>query len=350
MNDDIKKILECGALAPSGGNSQPWEFRLHDNVVEVIAIPKKDHRILNFRNRGTWVAHGALIENMLIAASALGYRTDLKIFPDKKGQPNLTAKMSFVKTGTHADPLYEAISHRVTNRKPYKSKPLTEVQHRTLVAAGNSMKGVSTHLIDAPDELATVGAAVSVNEIVMFENKELHGLFMKEMVWTAEEEREKGGGLFMKTMELKPPQQVALKNVFRHWPLMSTLNKVGIAKKIASGNAKVYASTAAMGAIIVEDTDEAFLDAGRVMERIWLEATRLGLGFQLTTGILFMHQRVLSGDFPGLSEKHRGAIEQAYGTIATLFKTRGTIALVFRVGEAPPPSALSIKQPPHIIQ
>ena len=92
MSEDIQKILEAGCRAPSGSNSQPWRFMVKDNQISIFALPEKDHPILNFRHRGTWVAHGALLENILITSSHLGYKTDVKLFPDKD-YPKFIAKI-----------------------------------------------------------------------------------------------------------------------------------------------------------------------------------------------------------------------------------------------------------------
>lgn len=103
--ETIQKILEASINAPSGSNSQPWRFEFFDNELRIIATPEKDHPILNFRNRGTWVAHGALIENIIIAATHFGFKTKPHFFPDYR-DPNLTAILEFKKDDLVSDPLF----------------------------------------------------------------------------------------------------------------------------------------------------------------------------------------------------------------------------------------------------
>lgn len=43
----IQKILEAGCSAPSGGNPQPWKFKIFDSSVQIfldpaLALPKAD--------------------------------------------------------------------------------------------------------------------------------------------------------------------------------------------------------------------------------------------------------------------------------------------------------------------
>ena len=80
---DLEKIVDAGRLAPSGSNKQPWDF---------IVVTKKDI-IQRLSKAGAWSADAgamivvvmdpaskywledgsAAIENMLLAATALGY-------------------------------------------------------------------------------------------------------------------------------------------------------------------------------------------------------------------------------------------------------------------------------------
>jgi hypothetical protein len=52
-----------------------------------------------------------------------------------------------------------------------------------------------------------------------------------------EEEQEKKDGLYIKTLELKVPQQKAFK-LFRNWKLLSFLNKLGVSKMLPKESSK----------------------------------------------------------------------------------------------------------------
>src|SRR3989344_6623100 len=92
MKDAIQKILGASINAPSGSNSQPWRFEIENNIINLFILPEKDHPILNYRNRGTLIAGGAMIENIMIASAEFGYTADIEMFPDKNNQ-NLIAKI-----------------------------------------------------------------------------------------------------------------------------------------------------------------------------------------------------------------------------------------------------------------
>ncbi|HEY4523573.1 MAG TPA: nitroreductase family protein [Candidatus Paceibacterota bacterium] len=344
--ETIQKILEAGARAPSGSNSQPWQFRVKDNVIDILALPEKDHPILNYKYRGTWLSHGALIENISIAALEMGYEARINVFPDSLNS-KLSARITLKDSVSKNTPLYKAIFERTTNRKPYETTPLKKADKTTLL---ESIKDIGDfRFTEESDKLKVLGEAVAKNEIVMFENEHLHKLLFEELVWTKKKEREKGGGLFVKTMELKPPQRLALK-IFRFWPVMRLFNKLGAAKSIAAANAKNYAACSAMGIVVVKDDDKDFIEAGRLLERIWLVATNLGLSCHLITGIFFLEQRILAGVASELSKEHIELVKSAYEKTAEIFGVKdGLIAFLLRIGYDGEPSARSMKKAPVIL-
>lgn len=347
----IQKILEAGVQAPSGSNSQPWKFLVQGNEITVLALPEKDHPVLNFRYRGTWIAHGALIENIVIAAHAMGYRASINLFPEKENR-SLTSRIRlerFPNAEQKELELYNAIPKRVTNRKPYDIAPLSRetVDSFRQTAHSGSFSGVEARFIENQQKIKELGKAASVNEIVMFENQALHKLLFEEIVWTKEEEERRGKGLYFKTMELKPP--AAIVKMLSRWSLMRVLNIFGVARAIAKDNVKMYSSTPLVCAILCGNDDVDFINAGRLMERIWLKATAMGLSSHLMTGVLFMWQRIASGETEWFSSEHVKLIQRAYQTTASLLGAgEKNVVLLFRIGQGGEPSAYSIKLPPQI--
>lgn len=343
--EDIEKILEIAVNAPSGSNSQPWRFEFKNGELRIIALPEKDHPILNFRHRGTWVAHGALMENIVISSAHFGYKTNFQIFPLPQ-EPNITTIFKFEKGVPTNDPIFNSIGDRATNRKPYSKKPLSEEYKKFLLDSAKSISNVELKLVEDKRVIQELAEAASVNEIVTLENEKLHTLFFDEIVWTREEEGRRGKGLYIKTMELKPPQRLALK-LFKKWKIMKLFNKVKFARAIAKGNSKTYASCGAMIGIITEDRDENFINVGRAMERIWLEANHLGLSFHLMTGVLFFYRAIFGKEKDIFNQDHIKLITEAYNkTSKALGVDRGLVGILFRVGYDGKPSALSTKTHP----
>ena len=117
----IEKILEAGVQAPSGENCQPWRFVARDNKIDILNIPENDLSLYNFRQRGSLIAHGALIENMLIAASVLGYKGSIVLFPNQR-EDNHVATFTVEKSMPKEERLFASISKRSTNRLHCRSR------------------------------------------------------------------------------------------------------------------------------------------------------------------------------------------------------------------------------------
>ena len=131
---------------------------------------------------------------------------------------------------------------------------------------------------------------------------------------------------------------------------MNFLNKFGFARMIAKQNAVGYGAGGVIGVILVPDSDESFLWAGRMMERVWLTLVANGYSMHLITGLFFFYQKIVLGDGSLFSPEHQKIIRQAYERVSERFEVRPdqVIALYFRLGRADPPSATSPKLPPVI--
>lgn len=346
MKEDIKKILEIAVHSPSGENAQPWKFKIQDNKIYIFNIPERDVSLYNYKQRGSLVAHGALIENVVITSSAYGYEAEVSLLPDMEN-PNLVAVVSLSKSALSADLLCPYVVKRCTNRKPYKTKLLSEEQISEL--AGVAEKGSEVLFVNDRKKIEALADAGSVNERVMFNNQFLHAFFFSHINWTEEEDKAKSLGFYIKTLELPLPAQIGLK-VFKHWFLMKFLNKAGLSEAIGKGNAKVYTASSAMGAVVVEgDTPEDFIAAGRAMQKVWLKATKMNLSVQPLTGVLFFMQRITAGEKKEFSQHHIDLIKDAFEKIYETFAVKDrVIAMMFRIGYGGEPTARAHKLPPQI--
>ena len=351
IKDKIIQLLGYAINAPSGGNSQPWTFKIEDNKLIIFSHPEKDNPVLNFRSRGTLIAQGALIENIVIAASQHGLEAMVNIAKDPNDQA--IAEITFNDSNSPPDPLYASIPTRSTNRKQYEDKSIPEEVLVDISKAANALGGamVRTSFTDDKNKMIIAGKAVSNNEIIMLENKLLHDLFFKEVTWNSREEKIRGGsGLYIKTLELKKPQEIVFR-IIKHWPMMSILKKIGLAKFIAFENSKIYRTGGATWAISVNESSHgSFVTVGRVLERIWLSCAKEGISLQLMTGILFMHQKIMAGQTDMFSPEHINLINESYNQISSVFDIKdGIVTLMFRTGYSEKPSSFSYKKEPIII-
>ncbi|MBI4243166.1 MAG: nitroreductase family protein [Planctomycetes bacterium] len=343
MLECIKKILEYAIWAPSGDNSQPWSFKIDGNKLLIYNLPDRDNPYLNFNQSGSLIAHGGLIENIVIATPHFGYKTEISLHHSNNDN-NLIASISFVEDAKQKlDPLFFFIKQRHTNRRPYEEKPLTVQQQESLLTTPTELNFGSLKLIEDINKKKILGRAGALAEIVILENKILHEYLFRDIVWTEVEEKKVRHGLYVDTMEFNPIQ----KSIFRFarkWYFMKFAVGLGLPKFIAKEDSKLYASAAAIGIIAMRGrSHEDFLNAGRLMQRLWLKTTSLGLVLQPVVATLFFAQRILSGKTENLlSSQHIDLMRTAYDEIKKISNiTDETIAMMFRIGTAKPASTRS---------
>lgn len=343
---DVEEIVVAGNQAPSGENCQPWHFVVRGRQISVYLLPERDASAYGWGQRASYLACGAAIENMIIAASAKKYTVQTTYFPDTTDELCVAA-LTFTKDShVNSDPLAGVIAARCTNRKPYESAALTLEQRNALFASATH-EGFGTFLLtedrDGIEQLARIG---STNEEIMLANQSLHAFFFGHINWTKKEDDARKVGFYIETLELPPPARSAFK-VLRHWSVMRVLRHLGFQRVVAQQNARTNASAAAIGGFAIPDvTPVSFVRIGRAIERLWLTATAAGLSLQPLTGVLFFkllldHEQ--SNDF---STAEKECITYAYDAAKNRLRvSKERLVFMFRVGRSKPPTAHASRFP-----
>ncbi len=343
MDAHVIKVLEAAIAAPSGENAQPWKFVVHRQqdgaVIDVLVSEERAQSLYGWGNRASYVAIGAAVENMRIAAPSYGLSASISLFPDADNAL-LAARVSLTRGIATRDPLAEHINTRVTNRKPYDGKALSDAEIRMLQTIGG-IHGCTLRIFTSREEIATCARIGSVNELIMLNNPILHAFFFSHVNWTRAEDDEKKAGFFIDTLELPAPAQVGFR-VMRNWSRARFLNRfLGLNKLVAKQNAALYGTASAMGVVISkEESPLEAVKAGMSVERIWLTADSLGLSIQPLTGVLYWALRGRAGIHDGFSHAERAEIIHAYKDLDRIARLDGgTSYFMFRIGHADSPSA-----------
>jgi nitroreductase len=348
--ENIHKILELAIHAPSGDNAQPWCFEVRGDVIDIFNIPGKDYSPYNFQERGSFFAHGAVVENIAIAASSFGYGATIDIFPTP-ADGNHVAKLTLGDTSQNANinkQLAACIESRVTNRKPYRKVPLEPKARTNIEEAFHGVGFGKLLFLEDSKNIQNFAKTVSISDQLIFEEKSIHDAIFDSIRWTTKEE-EARRGLYIKTLELPPPARILFKRL-QNWSFLALMNNIRVAKFIASQSAKVFAAASAIGMIVIPDSRNiSYVRAGMAFERLWLCATEIGLSIQPVTALAYLAERIMAGDAGELTKRHSDDILAAQNHIRAMFGSpQGTIAMMFRMGYGDTPSAHSRKSAPQI--
>ncbi len=349
MQQNIRKILEIAIHAPSGENCQPWKFKIKDNQIYLFNIPERDQSPYNFKQRGSFVAHGTLIENIIIASSFFGFETQVSLFPDIS-DTNLVAIISLNKSNPKEEPLFGYIVKRSTNRKSYKKTPLLPEDKQAILDSVNEISRGKILITENKEDIKDLSLVGSMNERLVLENQALHDFLFSHITWTEKENQEKKMGFYIKTLELPLPARFAFK-IFSKWERLKRFHKLGVSRSVWKQNGGVYASSSAIGVIAIDgNKNEDFVTVGRITQRMWLTATKLGLSLQPMTGVLFFMQRIKEGNYEPFSKEQVDIIKESYVKVQKKFNLQNeNIPMMFRIGYSSPPTARAIKLSPEII-
>ena len=348
MLRDIEKIIQDGVSAPSGENCQPWKFEVRDNVLAVFNVPEADMSLYNSQQKGSYMSHGALIENITISADVYGYETTCSLFPDMNNEAHV-ANIVFITAQQKENVLYQTLYTRCTNRKDFNGKKLSEDIKKELMNSVFSPENNQFIITDNDALLPLLGQALAVNERVLFENKYIHDFFYEHIIWDKKDEH-KSGGFFIDTLEFLPHQLKAVK-LFRSWIVLTVLNKIlGVSKMISKENGQKYAESGTFGAITMKGTSLTdYVEAGRTMQRVWLTATKLGVSMHPCNGTIYFMERILDNGGAEFSNAHKKLIKKSYTDIVESFNVHDAkISFIFRMGYAEKPTAQAKRLKPLI--
>lgn len=341
MQERIRKILEAAILAPSGDNCQPWRFAVDANRIDLYNDPAADTSYYNYRQRASLVAHGALLENIVIVAPTLGCSASMELFPAQV-RPEHVARITLTEGPVVPNELAPYLAGRATNRRRYRGGELDGAQLAALSPAAGDLPEVSLFLTGQRQELERLAEVICLSDRLVFENRRLHRFLFEHIRWSDAESEKSRDGLDIKTLELSALDALGFR-LLSNWGVASALGKVGATRAVADNARRLARSASAIG-IILGDTREplTYLQGGRLLQRTWLQATRLGLSFHPMAGICFLMQRVAAGEAGELAPRHVRLIEAALGEIAAVTGVPApNVISLFRVGLAAAPSRRS---------
>ena len=346
----VRWIAAMGALAPSAHNAQPWQlvWRALSRTLECRHDPSRDLPSLDFESTATWVAFGALVENVVLAAQQAGLRAEVRTWPDA-ADPHLAAAVHLEpppQGDGETDALFPAIVQRVTNRRRDGRRPLP-VDATLALARACQGEEARLHLLESGAALDEIGVLMGACDRVSLLNAAIHHDATHGYHWTPAEVRAHPHGIDVATMELSASERAGLR-IMQQWRAMECLRAIGGGRALGELAEKLVASASAVGLITRPGTSrESYLRGGRAVQRLWLTATTHGVALQPITGLPYLFARLERGGGEGFSETERAELQALRGRYLRLFDVSAGHAevLLFRLHVAGPPTARSLRRP-----
>lgn len=343
--DAITWIVANAVLAPSPHNSQPWEFVWRNDMLECRHDPSHDLPSLDFESLATAATFGAVAETLEMAARRLGLTPTTKTFPDAS-DPRLMCTVTFAPGDRADDELFEYVPRRVTNRRRDKRQPIDEKALDALRDATRS-RDAELRLVSDDAGLDEMGALMGACDRLGTMNPAIHRDSMSGFRWTREQVETHRDGLDVSTMELTASERAGFW-LLSKWEIVDCMKRIGGGASLADLAKQCVASSSAIGLITTRGVSRAdYFRGGRALQRMWLTAAKLGLALQPWTGLPYLFARVERGGGSGLAPDEVRELQELRARYRRLFDVTRDDAevLLFRLGRAGPPSAISLRRP-----
>jgi nitroreductase len=260
QTDRLRFLVHYAVLAPSTRNTQPWQFRVRDDSVEVFLDLSRWQRVADADQREMHISIGCALENLAIAAAHFGYRSAIDCMASCQ-HPTQVARIRLIPHDVPppavGDPRFAAITRRQTNHGVYDGRPLTPAD-REAIAGITVDPGLRVDWIDDEHRRRALDDLVTRADALLFSRAD----FRQEL------------------------GQVIGSGAFGTPWLLATLGRFAVShlltsRLLAGSDRRAMASSPVFGIISAHaDTREAQLRVGQVLERLYLEATLRGVSVQ----------------------------------------------------------------------
>jgi molybdopterin/thiamine biosynthesis adenylyltransferase len=346
--DDVRRIVGHGILAPSGGNAQPWKFVAKGSSIRCFVDPERGRELTDYERMASYVAVGAAVENMTLAAQAMGMRVDVKPFPDKHDELAAADLVLSIEREDRPQPsLATQIGRRVTNRKVGPRVAVPEASLESLRQAATEA-GARLQIVTDPAALDTIGAILGKSDRLGLLTQQLNAELGSEARWTEESVLKTRDGIDVLTLELNAVDLFGMW-LSSNWPSVEFLAKIGGGRAFERMSKKYVGGASAMCLLTVpgKASPESYFRGGRALERVWLTATQQNLAMHPISAMIYLFARIERGGGDRLDKRLVEGFWRLRVRYLRIFNVSPGEAeiLLFRIAVSDPPTACSLRRP-----
>jgi molybdopterin/thiamine biosynthesis adenylyltransferase len=277
----IDRTLDLARWAPSGDNEQPWRFEVvsEDHFV-VHARDTRDWCVYDLDGRASQIAVGALLETIAIAASAERLEARFTRRVDAPEEKPLIDVHLTPAPNLGAHKLLPFVKARVTQRRPFSTRPLTTAQKTALEASVGA--GYRVIWVEGSRRRWQMAKLLFRSAHIRLTTREAWEVHRKNIEWGAQFSKDR---LPAKAIGANPVTLFIMRWALQKWERVQWLNRwlAGTwPPRIEMDLVPGYFCGAHF--LIAADkpleTIDDYIAGGRAVQRLWLTATSLALQFQ----------------------------------------------------------------------
>jgi hypothetical protein len=335
-NEHILKLIEAGIQAPSADNCQPWKFKLLEDGFELWLDPANMGLFFDVKGVATQMSCGALIENVVTLANALGLATHISYF---NGPADNFAQLTFTLTGNKSDAedASQTLFNRHSNRNLFQfNKKIPDTHMAELADLVQSDKHYRLHTYQTPKDRKAIIQTITATDTIRFIHEQIHNDFYKVLRFGSSAEQTRDG-LASATLGIES-FLIPLLQMLKPWKLTQLLNHIGLHRIMAFRGTWLPMKSASQIVSIMHKGPANYVESGRIMERFWLQANKAGLSVQALGALPLFLARLHLEQGEGFTPAQLNtltALEDDFANITPGFrKDNDQLIMLFRLGYA----------------
>jgi nitroreductase len=275
----LTALLQRAALAPSAHNAQPWFAQVEGGTLTVTMHPTRALVAGDPSGRQNTISIGVFLDHLVTAAAAVGVQATVDyqcISPLDQAR----TRVRFVENDSTLSSPYSsyanAIERRHTNRGTYESE-LPAGLHELLQGA-ELPAGVALTCFTEPESKAEIGQLVRKSMTVALQLPAMRRELAELVSWESDGATDRG--MYLESMMMSPSAAKASATPAAHFLLESldaTAEAAAMGENYATAPILLVLSTQ-------HDGPQAWLDAGRALSRLLLQAADRGLAHCIAAG------------------------------------------------------------------
>lgn len=339
--EHILKLIEAGIQAPSADNGQPWKFKLLEDGFELWLDQGNMGLFFDVKQVATEISCGALIENVVTLAEALGFTTNINYFNESS---NKFARLAFAPAGNQldAETVSQTIFGRHTDRNLFQfNKKIPGSLMAELADLVQSDENYRLHVYQTPQDRKAIIRTITATDTIRFIHERIHNDFYHVLRFgdTAQQTRD---GLAAATLGIES-FMIPILQMLKPWKLVKLLNTIGLHHVMAFRGTWLPMTSASHIVSIIHKGGASYVESGRIMQRFWLRANQAGLSVQPLGALpLFLARlHLVQGEgFTADQLKTLNALEDDFAGITPEFdKETDQLIILFRLGYTKQPAA-----------
>jgi hypothetical protein len=337
MNEPFQTLLDAAIQAPSGDNTQPWRFVIDPTGMQISLCvdESRDPSPMNAGQGMARIAVGAALENMFQVAKAKGWNVQLAPAPQ-----GAVAALKIIDCRAESGTINPAIVNRVTNRRCYDGRPLSDDLIRQLQQQSPSTEDVRVCWIHDRARLNSLASLISRADSLMLSEPSMRRAFLANIRFDLPLNEEATEYLPVGSLELPWVDRTALRYMSR---LPDWLLRLGLVrKKLGSASHRLVKSASGM-CVIVAAGSSPLTDVlvGRAMQQTWLALTANNLAAQPMMSVAIFENVLKHGDLELLrslgSDEARSLVSD-FRSVVHEIDPNDRMMFILRFGHASPPS------------